>query len=956
VIEIKNGRFRSSRTIEELENALHNEIKSLTDSEREVLDLLFAEVRDGGDPSLLHWLESAEYKRPVVPMEQFLTDPYYLGVTCSTVYPKLKADLVELFEGGYSEAVLTGCVSHDSIVYGGNGSLNLLGELIGTQPKTGVVVIDDDRGSKTSACGPIVDSGVRPVINIVLRNGFEVKVTPDHKVRVYRDWRYQWVPARNLKLGDHVVVARFVETAPDRNPGVKRARYLGGLDCELGVDARVPDEILRSPNATLIEYLKRLFAIHAKFSDALNVSITSKSSFFIRQLHLVLLRFGIRSRIQLRYESRLEINEVLSLRLFCELFDISVFFPEACKRLNRFFSLEEAANTSYDASDAGAQRLSNFDRDLALEPVVRVEDLGESVPTGDVTNVEVGRRFLCNGVVVSNSIGYGKTYFASIGICRVLYELSCMVNPQRSFGIAEGSGVVVTVMSVTEALAQKVSFENVATKIKASPYFQEHFPFTSSKKELKFPNAVFVAARAATDTSALGLNSIAGMMDESNFLSSVVSSNKSQPLSLADTIYTTIKRRMKSRFGRMGRLPGILFLVSSKKTKDDFTARRVEQSLSDPTVFVRDYSLWDVKPDEYHSSKRFWVFVGNENTLSRILEPGEEVALKEHPIEGSVLIEVPEDYRQDFESDLEGSIRDLAGISTTSVNPYIQQRQKIRDAVVAGRRHPFSTEVLDLSRRGFFLRDQMVAKFVDRISPGVTEERIAPLLNPGIPRRVHIDPSLRGDATGLCMAHVHGYKDVVRRNRQQEKFIERAPIYVVDLFLRIEPPMGGEILLSDVRALVYELTKMGYPIVGVSLDSYQSADSIQQLKAQGYTSEVISVDTSPDPYDNLKQALYDDRVQMYDYPVVITELRELEEDRRGKLRKIDHPPKKSKDVADALAGVCWALKKGINSEPLPMISNLEPSGKTPLGFAQVVEESAVKEKYDLLPFFGGGVG
>ncbi|MFK5284272.1 hypothetical protein ACI3PL_32300, partial [Lacticaseibacillus paracasei] len=58
----------------------------------------------------------------------------------------------------------------------------------------------------------------------------------------------------------------------------------------------------------------------------------------------------------------------------------------------------------------------------------------------------------------------------------------------------------------------------VATKLLQSPYFKEHFPFEILKKEIKFPKNVWVAARATTDTSVLGLNVISGIIDESNFL------------------------------------------------------------------------------------------------------------------------------------------------------------------------------------------------------------------------------------------------------------------------------------------------------------------------------------------------------------------------------------------------------------------------------------------------------
>ena len=533
-----------------------------------------------------------------------------------------------------------------------------------------------------------------------------------------------------------------------------------------------------------------------------------------------------------------------------------------------------------------------------------------------------------NEAILTGSIGWGKTFFASIGICRVLYELSCMRNPQESFGLASGSVLAITNMSVNETLARKVVFENIATKIKLSRYFQENFPFDPTAKEIRFPKQVQLIARATTDTSVLGLNTIAAIMDETNFMAQYSSKKRAadgrrlQVVDQAETIYASIKRRMKSRFAASGKLPGILFMVSSKKTNNDFTARRVRESMHDQNVFVRDYSLWDVKPQGHYSDKKFFVLAGNENVPSRILDPGEEERYSDELTpENCVLIEVPIDFKQDFELDLEGSIRDIAGVATVAVNPYIQRREKIHDAVDKDRKHPFSTMVYDPSRGGKFLWHEMVEEKLVRVYNGSMEPQRRPILNPDAPRHIHIDPSLTGDATGFCMAHISGFKPVIRRTEDGRQYPERAPMYVVDLIMQIVPPIGGEIVLGDMRHLVYDLTAHGYMITCVSLDSFQSADTIQQLKSKGYRSEVLSVDLQPEPYDNLKMALYEGRVSYYPYPPLLRELETLQEDRTGRRRKIDHPVKGSKDCSDALAGVLSTLSKRSINEPLPLIQS-----------------------------------
>ena len=520
-------------------------------------------------------------------------------------------------------------------------------------------------------------------------------------------------------------------------------------------------------------------------------------------------------------------------------------------------------------------------------------------------------------VVYTGSIGWGKTFTASIGIARILYELSCLKDPHKTYGLAKDTNISIVCLSVNEQLATKVVFENISIKIKASPYFQEHFPFEATKKELRFPNNVWVAARATTDTSALGLNTISALVDETNFMPNRQASGKDAAVDHAAVIYNSIKRRMKSRFEKKGKLPGMLFIVSSKKTMDDFTARRVRESVNDPSVFVRDYALWDVKEENFSKTK-FWVVVGNDQTPSRILhDEAEAKALSATLPEGVVLIDVPEDFRPDFERDLEGAIRDLAGCATVAISPFIQRREKIMKAVDPGREHPFSVHTWDPSRRAEFLWDRMVREVQERDASNAMVTRLRPILNPTAARHIHIDPSLRGDSTGIAMAHIAGWKDVRRRSDDSREYMERAPIYVVDFMLRIVPPVGDEIILGDVRRLVYDLAAHGYMITSVSMDSWQSADSLQQLQQRGYKASMVSMDTSMDPYENLKTALYEERLVMYHYEPVIKELQQLEKDL--KRRKIDHPPKGSKDVSDALAGCIFTLSEQRSSQPLPIL-------------------------------------
>lgn len=527
-------------------------------------------------------------------------------------------------------------------------------------------------------------------------------------------------------------------------------------------------------------------------------------------------------------------------------------------------------------------------------------------------------------IIFTGAIGVGKTFVASVGVCRVLYELSCMADPHASLGVARNTNISIVGFSVNEQLAMKVVLENIATKIGGSPYFKEHFPFQVTKKELRFPKNIWVAARASTDTSVLGLNVIGAILDEANFQQRSKSPKRvGEVIDRAQVLYTQIRRRMKSRFERNGRMPGKLFLLSSKDSTSDFTEKRIQESKDDPSVFVRDYPLWGPKPRDHFSDETFGVLVGNENTLSKILSDEEYAHFKEHgPPEGCLLVDVPDNFKIDFEQDLEGSIRDICGIATVAVSPFIQRRDKILEMRDDSIPVPFSAEFLDPSVGGRFLWDRLVKVYEERLpgTGGAYEKVPKPILHPDALRHVHVDIGVTKDALGICMAHRWGEKSVERKLPDGRVVSERAPLFWTDLVLRVVPPVGGEIYIPDIRTMILEFVRRGYPIAKVTSDSYQSVSLLQEIRKQGIPSEVLSVDKTMDPYQTLKLAIYEGRVRVYEYPYLFLELQKLQIDKsKPDKPKVDHPINFTKDVSDALAGAIYTLANADVGGAVPIL-------------------------------------
>ncbi len=511
--------------------------------------------------------------------------------------------------------------------------------------------------------------------------------------------------------------------------------------------------------------------------------------------------------------------------------------------------------------------------------------------------------------VLTGAIGIGKNYFADMAISYMLYTLSAYHNPQLEFDLAPGSSIVFIMQSKTLTLAKKVVFDQFAARLKLSPYFTQNFMFdTYVKSELRFPQNIYCLPVGGSDTSALGMNVYGGIIDEMNFMARIRDSIQTrytheEEYDQAERLYTTLIRRMKSRFMQKGRIPGKLLLVSSVNYPDDFTGRKLEEAATDPTIFVMKMSQWEALPADRFCGDVFLVEVGNEFRRSRMIDTIEEAD------ESESVIEVPSEYKADFERDLEAALRDYAGITTGTKHAFIPYRELI---VQAQETYKDVTAGLNMFRYETIV-------FEDLFSDGIVEwERLVNidyfeevLLDRRQVFAAHVDVGLTNDAAGLAIGRLAGYKLLPATKYYDERrgeFIEirdiRAPIYMIDGILQIRAPRGGEVDLGRVRDLLLWF-RGEINLKWATADSYQSAMLLQALRKARIRSGVLSVDSSPAPYTETKLAIKDLRVVMQPHAVASKELRELEADGE----KVDHPPGGSKDCSDAIAGVIHMLMR-----------------------------------------------
>ncbi|QXN72612.1 terminase [Rhodobacter phage RcZahn] len=512
--------------------------------------------------------------------------------------------------------------------------------------------------------------------------------------------------------------------------------------------------------------------------------------------------------------------------------------------------------------------------------------------------------------VLTGGIGVAKSTLAIYTQAYQTYILSCMANPHEVFDLDPSSEILIVFQSVNKNVATDVDYRRLRDMMAGSPYFMESFPFQKDREsEMRFPRRIGIKPVAGHDQGAIGQNVIGGILDEVNFMQVVENSKQSTTggtYDQATSNYNSIASRRQSRFMQLGSLPGMLCLVSSRNYPGQFTDKKEEEAKSNPRIYVYDKRLWDIRPERF-CGQMFNVFIGDATRKPRVMAETEIVA----PEDRRLVMAIPVEYQHQFNTDILNALREVAGVSTQAMHPFMVNTEAIAAA--------FGHHPSILSRDSCDFRSTRVQIYPKRF------------VNLDQPRFAHIDPSLSRDSTGLAVGHVPRFIEVDRGD-----VMEILPVVQMDFTLEIRPPKGGEIEYSDIRRLLYALRDAGLPILWVTSDTFQSSDNLQILNQQGFVVGNQSMDTTTDAYDVTKQVIYDGRLLCPDHYKAQRELATLE--LNPVTQKIDHPPSGSKDISDAIAGVVYGITRRREVWAKHGVSMRNAPRKKPAGSAEPIRE------------------
>lgn len=555
----------------------------------------------------------------------------------------------------------------------------------------------------------------------------------------------------------------------------------------------------------------------------------------------------------------------------------------------------------------------------------------EEMPPEPVYNFTVDRLHnypLSCGLVCSNcvtgAIGIGKSSVSIIGILYDLYRITLLKNPHKKWKLIPTTHIVFTLITATMDLAGVVLADQLIDAISASPYFcSKLLPGKGDKiDEDMFPHRVGISYGSRMRHS-LGKAVIGAIIDEANFQDAVADQ--------ALQNYNSIRRRMFSRFmTKGGDVPCRLWVASSRNDAASFLESHIDAERGNPKVAIFEPAIWEVQKHKgIYSGKTFPVFIGSDVEQPKIITSDKEI----DDYTGRT-IQVPVEYRKDFENNLPGALQDLAGVATRNGVNLI-----------------YNVEALD---RSMCLDNCMKS---DELHLTLNDnDQIADFYKGNLPKGkyyVHLDGGLRSDRFGFAMSRVTEQITVTTTSAVSGVEVSKiSPAVETPLVFGIKALPGSEVPFWKVRVFLVYLRSQGVNIALITCDGYQSADMMQLLIKLGFNAKYASVDRTKDPYLKLSSNILLGLIKMPKSPILRNELMNLQ----NLPKKIDHPATimvdgkqvaGGKDIADAVAASSYEAIGASMTLGASSLINMQKSAPVHMNMRE--RQEFVMEKFLKMP-------
>jgi len=521
----------------------------------------------------------------------------------------------------------------------------------------------------------------------------------------------------------------------------------------------------------------------------------------------------------------------------------------------------------------GQPALSNIQYDIveAMSQIYRKEDLIDIM--GEEKGTRYFDKYTKNEIILQLGKGSGKDFVSTVACAYIVYKLLCLKDPAKYFGKPSGDAIDLINVAINAQQAKNVFFKGFKSKIEKSPWFAGKY--YAKADSIEFNKSITVYSGHSERESHEGLNLLLAVLDEISGFASEVGTGNEQGKT-AENIYKAFRGSVDSRFPDLGKV----VLLSFPRYPGDYISEKYDAVVAEKEVIERthEFIINPLLPETDPNNK--FEISWDEDQITSYKYPG-VFALKRPTWEVNPTRQI-DDFKIAFMTDLGDAMMRFACVPTFASDAFFKQQEKVRACMTL--RNP-----VDNFRR-----------FDEAFKPDPTKKYY-----------VHADLAQKHDKCAVAIAHVEKWVNIQVINNYEQV----APIVVVDAVAWWEPKIEGPVNLSEVKQWIQNLRRIGFDIGMVSFDRWQSFDIQNELKQVGMKTDTVSV--AKKHYEDMAMLVYEERLAMPAIDLLFDELTQL---KIMKNDRVDHPRKKSKDLADA---VCGAIFGAISHTPKNIDTEVE---------------------------------
>lgn len=533
------------------------------------------------------------------------------------------------------------------------------------------------------------------------------------------------------------------------------------------------------------------------------------------------------------------------------------------------------------------------------------EELKEIFPTPIHTEFNI--------LVFDGAIGLGKSTVAKIIALYNLCRLDHIPEYHAFFGIAKTKAIAISFVHLNKDKANQEFVSSINNEIiPQSPYF-------SNGLISKHPIMTITDGYVRKTSAAIGSDVLFYNFSELNFVNPLVAKLK------LDHAF----QRWKSRFLKVAPYFGNIILDSSANGDGSVTEEFVKNTPYKIKVIKK--AIWEAKSHQniYFKEKNpesgltsFRVYSGDSLNLPKILKHDEVI---DETMDPDRIVVVPNELYPDFKSNIVRSLADMAGVSTKTTGRLFPDPKPWIKALSI---EAYNKEILTVDQLD--LNDRLFPHIEHAMRMYVPKDKVV---------FIRFDLGLKHDLAGFAISFYDQHVNIdrsVSSNDRNSKI--KLPSFRTPIHGGISRYSGQETSIRHIYQLILEIEKE-WEIGMVSFDQYQSSQIMQDLRASGIPSQLISVDRNDLPYIYFKNLVLNELWTGCDLSRVKNEGANLQHIEG----KVDHPQSGqddgsiSKDIMDAIVGSIYSI-----------YNNLELATTVSSKYSFTLQNKVIQAKQQLL--------